>query len=50
MQGFFLARPLKAYAAASLLRKQQTAGAFLNLPTQTPFAELSPADYLAMHR
>jgi diguanylate cyclase (GGDEF)-like protein/PAS domain S-box-containing protein len=50
MQGFFLARPLKAYAAASLLRKQQTAGAFLNLPTQTPFAEPSPAEYLAMHK
>jgi diguanylate cyclase (GGDEF)-like protein/PAS domain S-box-containing protein len=46
MQGFFLARPMKAFAAASLLRKQQSAGAFSNLPTRTSFVELSPAECL----
>jgi len=46
MQGFFLARPLRAHAAASLLRKQQTVGGFSNLPTQTSFAEPSPEECL----
>jgi diguanylate cyclase (GGDEF)-like protein/PAS domain S-box-containing protein len=43
MQGFYLARPLKAYAATSLLRKLQTVGTVLDLPTRAPFVELSPA-------
>ncbi len=50
MQGFFLARPLTAYAAASLLGKQQTDGTFLHLPTRASFVELSPAEYLVSHR
>jgi diguanylate cyclase (GGDEF)-like protein len=43
MQGFFLSRPLKPHAAASLLRKQQMTTEFMSVATEDSFTTISPA-------